>query len=87
MATPKAVLLSTEDDTEWVRTAKDEIFESFSSPLESARAAGVVLADLTVDHLAHLICGIEHAVRPGSPDDFELLLQVMLDGLRPPADR
>ena len=80
----QAVLLSTEDEAESVRTVKREIFESFASVLEAAQAAGLVRADLTVDHLAHLVCGIEHAVRLGSPDDFPLLLQVMLDGLRPP---
>ncbi|ACZ21898.1 transcriptional regulator, tetR family [Sanguibacter keddieii DSM 10542] len=83
----QAVLLSPDDEAESVRTAKREIFESFTSVLESARAAGIVRPDLTVDHLAHLVCGIEHAVRLGTPDDFPLLLQVMLDGLRPPASR
>lgn len=81
----QAVLLSPADEAESVRTAKREIFESFTSVLESAQAAGIVRPELTVDHLAHLVCGIEHAVRLGSPDDLELLLQVMLDGLRPPA--
>lgn len=47
-----------------------EIFESFTSVLESARTAGVVRADLTVDYLARLVSCIEHAVRLGSPDDF-----------------
>lgn len=77
----QAVLLSPEDEAESVRAAKREIFETFAAVLEAARDAGVVRADLTVDHLAHLVCGIEHAVRLGSPDDRPLLLEVLLDGL------
>lgn len=83
----QAVLLSPEDEAEAVRTVKREIFETFASLLEAARAAGAIRADLTVGHLAHLVCGIEHAVRLGSPDDLPLLLQVMLDGLKPQARR
>jgi len=83
----QAVLLSPEDEAESVREAKREIFETFASVLEAARDAGAVRADLTVDHLAHLVCGIEHAVRLGSPDDRSLLVQVLLDGLRPAPSR
>ena len=73
------------DEVESVRTTKREIFESFTFR-ESARAADVLRADLTVGVLPHLVCGVEHAVRLGSPDDFHPLLQVMLNGLRTPAD-
>jgi AcrR family transcriptional regulator len=81
----QAVLLSPEDEAEEVRTAKQEIFAAFETVLARARDAGAVRADLTLDHLAHLVCGIEHAVRLGSPDDRTLLLEVLLAGLRPPA--
>lgn len=79
----QAVLLSPEDEADSVRNVKREIFESFTTVLEAARAAGAVRADLTVDRLSHLVCGIEHAVRLGTPEDLPLLLQVMLDGLKP----
>ncbi|NQX17320.1 TetR/AcrR family transcriptional regulator [Rathayibacter sp. VKM Ac-2857] len=79
----QAVLLSPEDEAESVRAAKREIFESFAAVLAAARAAGAVRPDLTIDHLEHLVCGIEHAVRLGSPADRAVLLDVLLDGLRP----
>lgn len=81
----QAVLLAPEDEAAEVHEAKREIFDTFASVLERARSAGVVRADVTLGQLAHLVCGIEHAVRLGSPDDRAPLLDVLLSGLRPPA--
>ena len=79
----QAVLLSPEDDTEEVHSAKSEIFGTFSTVLDRAKAAGAVREGLTLDQLSHLVCGIEHAVRLGTPDDRALLFEILLAGIRP----
>jgi AcrR family transcriptional regulator len=79
----QAVLLSPDDEAESVRAAKREIFETFAAVLEAARTAGAVRPDVTIEHLEHLVCGIEHAVRLGDASDRGVLLDVLLDGLRP----
>jgi len=79
----QAVLLSPDDEIDEVRSAKREIFATFSSVLERAKAVGAVRDDLTLDQLSHLVCGIEHAVRLGSPSDRALMLEVLVGGLRP----
>lgn len=79
----QTVLLSPENETEEVRAAKQDIFRTFAVVLERAKADGVVRRDLTLAHLAHLVCGIEHAVRLGTPADRALMLEVLLAGLRP----
>jgi AcrR family transcriptional regulator len=44
-----------------------------------------VRPDLTLDQLSHLVCGIEYAVRLGTPADRSPLLEIILTGLRPAA--
>jgi len=79
----QAVILSPDDEADEVRDLKREIFGTFTTVLVRARAAGLVRADVGVEQLQHLVCGVEHAVRVGSPRDRELFLDVMLAGLRP----
>lgn len=79
----QSVLLSPADETDEVRAAKQEIFSTFAVVLERAKAAGAVRQDLTLDQLSHLVCGIEHAVRLGTPADRAPLLEIILTGLRP----
>jgi AcrR family transcriptional regulator len=79
----QAVLLSPEDETDEVRAAKHEIFQTFSTLLDGAKSAGAVRPEVTLEQLSHLVCGIEHAVRLGSPHDRALLLEILLTGLRP----
>ena len=81
----QAVLLSPADEAEDVREAKREIFSAFHTVLARARAAGAVRPDLSADHLQHLVCGMEHAIRLGSSRDRDLILDVMLAGIRTPA--
>ena len=45
--------------------------------------AGAVRPEITVDHVQRLVCGAEHAVRIGDGGDRDLLLSVVLGGLRP----
>jgi AcrR family transcriptional regulator len=79
----QTVLLSPEDEEDDVRAAKIEIFQTFSEVLDRAKSSGAVRHNVTIDQLSHLVCGIEHAVRLGSPDDRALLLEILLAGLRP----
>lgn len=79
----QAVLLSPADEAEEVRSAKREIYTTFDAVLGRAQATGAVRDTLTVAQLSHLVCGIEYAVRLGSPEDRDLLLDVLLAGLRP----
>jgi len=79
----QSVLLSPEDESEEVRSAKQEIFGTFAVVLDRAKAAGAVRQDLTLDQLSHLVCGIEYAVRLGTPADRAPLLEIILTGLRP----
>jgi len=79
----QSVLLSPEDDSEEVRVAKRHIFATFSTVLDDAQSVGAVRPDVTLEQLSHLVCGVEHAVRLGAPGDRELLLDILLAGLRP----
>lgn len=81
----QSVLLSPADESDDVRAAKAEILHSVAVLLDGAKDAGSVRPDLTVERLAHLVCGIEHAVRLGDPADREPLLDILLAGIRPPA--
>lgn len=79
----QAVLLSPDDEDEAVRAMKIEIFAAFDGVLQRARDAGLVRADLSIAQIEHLICGVEHAVRIGSPEDREVFLEILLAGIRP----
>jgi AcrR family transcriptional regulator len=82
----QSVLLSPDDETDEVRSAKQEIFGTFAMVLDAAKAVGAVRGGLTLDQLSHLVCGIEYAVRLGSPADRSVMLEIVLAGLRPAAD-
>ncbi|OZB89726.1 MAG: TetR family transcriptional regulator [Microbacterium sp. 14-71-5] len=79
----KTVLVSLADEDTEVTAVKREILESFGAVFDRARATGAVRPELTVGHLQNLVCGIEAAVRLGSPADRELLLDVLVSGVRP----
>ncbi|MCC3275139.1 MULTISPECIES: TetR/AcrR family transcriptional regulator [unclassified Arthrobacter] len=79
----QSVLLSPEDETEGVRAAKEEIFAAFKAVLARAKSAGIIRSELTLPQLSHLVCGIEHAVRLGTPEDRKPMLAILLAGLRP----
>lgn len=79
----QSVLLSPEDEADEVRLAKHEIFSTFDAVLARAKSAGAVRRNVSLGQLSHLVCGIEYAVRLGDPDDRDLLLDVLLAGLRP----
>lgn len=78
----QAVLVSPEDEDPEVTALKAELLAAFVAVLDRARDAGAVRSDLTVARLQHLVCGIEHAVRLGSPEDRDVLLDVLVAGTR-----
>lgn len=63
--------------------ARGRVFDGYAAVLARAQRDGVVREDLTPPQLQRLVCGVEHAVRLGSPDDRELLLDILFAGLRP----
>lgn len=63
--------------------ARSRVFDGYAAVLSRAQRDGVVRDDLTPAQLQRLVCGVEHAVRLGSPDDRELLLDILFAGLRP----
>lgn len=62
--------------------ARAQVSAGFGAALSRAQAAGVVRPDLTAAQLQRLVCGVEHAVRLGSPDDRPVLLDVLISGIR-----
>ncbi|MBX6748229.1 MAG: helix-turn-helix transcriptional regulator [Micromonosporaceae bacterium] len=78
----QTVLLSPADEAEEVREAKREIFSAFQTVVARARAAGALRPELSAQHLQHLVCGMEHAIRLGDPRDRTLILDVLLAGIR-----
>lgn len=70
-----------------VAAVRREVVTAFGAVLARARAAGAVRAELTTRDLQHLVCGIEHAVRLGTPADAGVYLDVLLAGIRPTPGR
>lgn len=62
--------------------ARATVHAGFDAVLARAQAAGVVRSDLSAAQLQRLVCGVEHAVRLGSPADRPVLLDVLVAGIR-----
>lgn len=77
------VLLAADDSSTPVGAARAELTLSAATLLDRAQRAGAVRTDVTLDQLMHLVCGMEHAVRLGSPDDRGTIRAVFREGLRP----
>ncbi|WES65994.1 TetR/AcrR family transcriptional regulator [Microbacter sp. GSS18] len=67
------------------RALRRDVHARLAGVLDRAVAAGVVRPDLTPTRVQHLLCGVEHAVRVGSPDDRDFYTDIALTGLRPQA--
>jgi AcrR family transcriptional regulator len=63
--------------------ARVRVFDGYAMVLDRARRAGAVRADVSPEQLHRLVCGIEHAVRLGARADRDVLLGILLAGLRP----
>lgn len=79
------VLLAVQDESDQARQLKREVMTALTDLFDRAAAEGTVRPGLTAEHVMHLVCGVEHAVRIGSPQDAEPLLAVVLAGIRAPA--
>jgi AcrR family transcriptional regulator len=62
--------------------ARRQVHAGYSAVLTRAQRAGVVRDDLTAAQLQLLVCGVEHAARLGAPGDRDVLLDVLLAGIR-----
>ncbi|WP_251150122.1 TetR/AcrR family transcriptional regulator [Cellulosimicrobium sp. Marseille-Q4280] len=79
----QAVLLAPEDASPEVATLKAEVLGALGDVLARAQRAGAVRDDVTVAQVERLVCGVEHALRLGSPDDDrDVVVGVLVDGLR-----
>lgn len=79
----QTILMTHDDESPSTSATKSEIFTTAAALLERAKDAGAVRTDVTLDRLQHLVCGIEHAVRLGRPEDRGPLLEILVAGLRP----
>lgn len=77
------ILVTHDDEGPETSAVKAEIVTTAATVLDRAKAAGAVRGDVTLDQLQHLVCGIEHAVRLGLPEDRGPLLEILVAGLRP----
>lgn len=78
----QAVLLAPEDTDDEVAALKAELWRLTESLLGAARDDGSVRADLTVQRLMHLVCGVEHSVRVSGAEDPDFYIDTLLAGLR-----
>jgi AcrR family transcriptional regulator len=62
--------------------ARAQVTAGFDAVLARAQAAGVVRSDVSAAQLQRLVCGVEHAVRLGSPGDQRVLLDILISGIR-----
>ena len=63
--------------------ARTRVFDGYAAVLARAQRDGLARDDLTAPQLQRLVCGLEHAVRLGAPSDRDVLLDILLAGLRP----
>ncbi|WP_125130239.1 helix-turn-helix domain-containing protein [Microbacterium sp. 10M-3C3] len=62
--------------------ARAQVNAGYAAVLARAQAAGAVRPNLTATQLQRLVCGVEHAVRLGTPDDRPVLLDILIAGIR-----
>ncbi len=62
-----------------------EVTHTLASLLDRARDGGALRADVGMDDIRRLLCGLGHAVRIGDndPKDAETYLDILVQGLRP----
>ena len=76
-------LLIAEDVSAEVRALRDEFRRAASVALDAAIRERRVRPDISIEHIQQLACGVEYAARLGDPSEHSLLLDVMVNGLRP----
>ncbi|MEV5413080.1 helix-turn-helix domain-containing protein [Thermopolyspora sp. NPDC052614] len=62
-----------------------EVTRTLAALLDRARDGGVLRADVGMDDIRRLLCGVGHAVRIGDNDakNAEMYLDILIQGLRP----
>lgn len=78
----QAVLLAPADVSPDVAALKAEVLGELADVLARAQRAGAVRPELSPAQVEHLVCGIEHAVRLGSPEDRDVVVETLVAGLR-----
>lgn len=79
------VLTAPEGELDAAREARCAFVSTLQVVLARAQRDGAVRPDVGVEQLQRMLCGVEHAVKLGSPDDRPVLIDVFLAGLRAPA--
>lgn len=79
------VLTAPEGELDAAREARCAFVSTLQVVLARAQRDGAMRSDIGVEQLQRMLCGVEHAVRLGSPDDRSVLIDVFLAGLRAPA--
>ncbi|MFC8597144.1 TetR/AcrR family transcriptional regulator [Isoptericola sp. NPDC057191] len=75
-------LLIAADVSDEVRALREQFLRSAGVALEAAVREHRVRAEISVEQIQRLVCGVEYAVRLGDGRDRVLLLDVMISGLR-----
>lgn len=76
-------LLLAEDVSTEVLALREDFHGAASVALDAAIRERLIRADVSVEHIQKLACGVEYAARLGDPAEHSLLLDVMISGLRP----
>ncbi|WP_224386375.1 TetR/AcrR family transcriptional regulator [Pseudonocardia sp. ICBG1293] len=79
----QSVLVGRTSDSPEIRQLTADILAMSDRVVRRAHDAGVLEPTVTAQSLQHLVCGIEHAIRIGVPDDRRALQAVLLHGIRP----
>lgn len=74
------VLISDEVSAETL-TRRDEFFQLATRVLDTATADGSIHHEVTIEHVHHLVCGIEHAIRLGEGRNRMLMIDILTSGL------
>ncbi|ANY06337.1 TetR/AcrR family transcriptional regulator [Pseudonocardia sp. HH130630-07] len=84
----QAVLVAAAAPEQESRRLLESVTGAFAAVLTRAQRDGRIRPDVTVEQIQRMLCGVEHAVRIGPPEDRALQLGVMLAGLAVvPAER
>lgn len=78
----QAVLLAAEDVSPEVAATKATVLGELGEVLARAQRAGAVRPDLSAAQVERLVCGVEHTVRLGPPEDRDVVVDILVDGLR-----
>lgn len=79
----QSVLMNEVSDSPEIRQITLAILDRSEQVVRRAHDAGVLDSTVTAQRLRHLVCGIEHAVRIGTPEDRPALQEILLRGIRP----